>query len=307
MAWYDTEVPTAELALFNADTPVIIGKNYALDASAIEWRQGGSFGAGSDETDSDGPTANLIDNHDHNQSFPTTSVDTYLLINLGAANLGVIDTVILKNHNLYTEGVTAVTVEFDQNQNGNFSAVYTAATTNPQTTGSDKRIVELDLHHTGSNPIRYTGVQWLRIGFVGGTPTPLIGEIFVGRRRQMKVQPLVGFDRKMLVSRTAVFESDSGIDTVYSFHENRQIIRGEYVLHEDAFITDWETFFTTDTEGGTLPFWWILGPVSAPSDAVWCRFEEAALVGPSEGFAERVFSFSGLEKGPHFLANGVGL
>lgn len=307
MAYGSAAIGATELALFNADMPAVCGKNYALDASAIEWRQGGSFGGGSDETDSDGPTTYLVDSQDYLQSYPTTAVNTYLLINLGASNLGIVDTVALKNHNLYTEGVTSVTVEFDQNQNGNFAAVDTAATTNPQTTGSDKRIVELDLHHTGSDPRRYTDVQYLRIGISGGTPTPKIGEIFVGRRRQLKTRPEQGFDKSLWASHVKVFESDAGVDTVYEFHSKRARVAGSFRIHEDAYITDWETFYETDTAGATLPFWWAWEPSSAPTDALWCRFEQAAMVGPSEGYTERLFQLAGIEKGPNFLRVGVGL
>lgn len=308
MAYGSAAIGATEKALFDADMPVVIGKNYALDATAIEWRQAGSFGAGADETDADGPTSYAVDGFDHHQTYPDAAQATwYLMFNLGASNLGIIDSVELKNHNLYSEGVTAVTVDFDQNQNGNFAAVDTAATWNPQTTGTDKRIVLLDLQHTGSDPRRYTDVQYMRIGFTGGVPQPKIGEVGVTRRRQLKTRPELPFDRTSWASRVNIFTSDSGVDTRYVYHKKRQSLSGVFKIHEDSYITDWESFYEDDTDGATLPFWWIWEPTTTPSDGIWCNFVDSAMLGPSEGYTERLFAFTGIEQGPNFLRLGDGL
>lgn len=303
MAYGSAEIPAAEVALFEADKPVVMGKNYVRDAGDIRWTTGGTQSS-SDLTSANGPTSYLQDDFDHLQSYPNATAGTwYLNIDFGSGVLAEVDHVALKNHNLYSQGVTGVSVQFDQNQNGNFTGVDTAPLTTPT---SDYRLVELDLKHTGTVERRYTDVRYLRLAFLGSAIQPSIGEISIGFRRQLKHNPTVGVDRLQLVSNIRQFTSESGVSTSYSLNRNRQYLNAELRMSEDSYIAAWEAFFRDDTNGGTYPWWWVWDPSSDP-EPLWVKFLDTSLVGPSEGYTERMFSFSAAEQGPNFLANGDGV
>lgn len=313
MAYGSAEIGATERALFDADVPFVAGKNYLVDAvnsgGEVRWDTNGDITDGTDQADSDGPTTYLYDNQDYLQSYPNATAATwYLNINLHGTNLGIIDTVIIKNHNLYSQGVSSVKVGFDQNQDGQFTAVDEAADVNPQTTGTDKRIVIPELFHTGSVARRYTDVQHLRLTIYDGTgtATPRIGELFVGRRRQLKTPPLNPFDKSAWSSDIRAFVSASGVRSQYSYHTKRAILDATFRVHEASYVSDWESFMEDDLDGGEQPFWWVWEPSSSPSDALWCDLQNHAMVGPSEGFSERLFSLSAVERGPNFLRTGNG-
>jgi hypothetical protein len=303
VAYGSAEISATDLALFADDKPLLLGKNYLRDVSDLDWRESGSFSAGADAPHADGPTTYAYDDQDYLQTYPATSPNTwYLIIDFGASNLAVVDSVVILNHNLNTEGVT-VSVEFCTAQDGDFSPAQTAATDTPS---SDKRLAFLELYHTGSTALRYSDVRYMRLKFTGTTIQPKLGEVIIGRRRQLKRGPHGAHDPKNLRSKVGLFDSNSGVLTSYEYHRNRQYFAALIRAHEAAYITDWETFFETDTEGGTLPFIWIAQPTTTPSDALWLQMPDPALNGPYRNWTERAFALGqSMEKGPNFLSAGV--
>jgi hypothetical protein len=291
--------------LLAADKPLIMARNWLrLSTADAKWNTAGTWAA-ADGSDADGPATYGFDDFDHLQTYPDDAAPpntVYYVMNLGAES-GEVDSVALKNHNLNSEGVT-VAVEFDgtAGPTGTFGTTHTAASSTPS---SDKRVVFLDLHHTGSVPLRYTSVQYLRLKCTGTTITPKIGEVIISRRRQLKHKALLPWDKSSKISNVGRFDTAGGIDHSYTFHKNRRILRGTLKAHEDDFIDDLDAFYETDTDGGTLPFLWIEDPNTDASDAHWVKLVNPDLIYPLSGWTERNFQLHAREMGPNFLAAGT--
>jgi hypothetical protein len=296
-----TSLSSTIRALAAADQPLLFGENWMRDlATAPQWKQGGSWAAGADETAATGPTSYAYDDWDHQRTYPATAQTVwYFLIDFGASGAGPFDTMAILN----PANLTSVQVDAQVADNNAYSTnLRTIATVTP-TTGA--RIILLDLDHGVGVEQQYSDTRFMRIKFSGAAHIPRFGELIVSRRRQLKTSAVGTYDPKPLSSKVAVFESDSGVDVAYTFHKNRRRVQGAWSMHEDAYVSDWESLFETDTDGGTLPFVWIEKPGTASSTALWMRLNTFEMTGPLEGWTERLMSLDAIEKGPNFLSLGV--
>jgi hypothetical protein len=300
MAYGSAAVTATELTDLAADSVMLIGRNWLRGSTAAARWTAGTWTT--DQSDSDGPAAYSYDDQDYLQTYPSATAYPYLVINLGVTT-AVVDCIVLLNHNGFSCGATTVDVEFDQNQNGSFSAVdqaYSAAATD------DVRLVLLDLKHTGSTALRYSDVQYLRIGFPGCSTVPKIGEVIVGRRRQTNRHPKAPWNDKHHTGSAARVVSDSGVIKQYNYHKGcRRISNAVLEAHEDAYVSDLDSWFEDDTDLGTLPFMWIDEPSTDPQAGVWVQLDVPERSQQIEGYIERNYTITATEKGPNFRKLGV--
>ena len=306
MAWSSTPISAADVALAAADKPIINGNSSFehLASPGAQWRQSGSFASGSDETDAAFPTTRLYDRKTHLTSRPDSSQTLwYLIADFDTSSseeilLATFDFLVILNHNLGSAAVDTLEVEIANNNDFTGSPA-TILSVGPITTS--KRLVFLDLDHTATGPRRYTGLRFLRIKLQNSTGfLPEIGEVYFGRRRQLKHKPRVPWDPSSLHSDAETFVSRSGIRTTFARHVGRRDITARINPSEDAFKNDIVDWFR-DTGYGTKPFIWIDDPNSEPEKAALVKLDEEDLDFPLLGPTEREISIVAREQGPHFV------
>jgi chitodextrinase len=101
----------------------------------------------------------------------------------------------------------------------------------------------------------------------------------------------------------ASFESNSGIVSSYVFSRNRRKWNAQFTISDSTYISNIESFWTDDTEGGTLPFILVEQPTTAPQAFYWMQMENPELTGPISEYQERNFAFSAKEKGPNYYTD----
>jgi hypothetical protein len=189
--------------------------------------------------------------------------------------------------------------------NTDFAANLEDVATYDPDSGDNKRVALLDLDHTSGNAQRYTSVEYLRLKFVGTNIQPNIGEIIIGRRRQLKHKSNLPWDPSKHHSETTEFVTHNGIRTRYVRNKGQQRIVASLTPSDTTLQSDIETFYKTETDFGTLPFVWIEDPNTTPSDALWMHLDNPDLNFPFAGFAKREVVIDAREQGPNFLALGT--
>jgi hypothetical protein len=274
---------------------MLLGANYLRDSSVCIWRQDGDAGA-ADEADSNGPSARIYDDLTHLQSYPgSTQTTWYITANLGATYT--IDTVCIVGLADVSGRTISVEIANSDDFTSNLQAI------DSRVMSSEKRIAFTEMYHTGSNPRRYTGVQYIRIKITGTTTIPKVTEVFIGRRRQLKHASMLPYDNNGLASRTDRFESLSGVIRTIERYRGRRILTANFNPHEDARISDVTDFYETDTDFGTLPFCWWDAPNTSSDDFPVMLLDDPALNMPLVDWTERQWALQATEIGSSFVAS----
>lgn len=149
MAYGYANVGVTELADMALDKP-LLGANTIPKAPTSEfWNQVGNIATGDLTTATGFPIARL---HDADPGLVTkpdaAQTAWYVVYDFGASNLAEVDfCAIGPGHNLGTSALAGLALEFDQNQNGAFTAVDTCDLVASFPTSSDDRIMQLTLRH----------------------------------------------------------------------------------------------------------------------------------------------------------------
>jgi hypothetical protein len=290
-------IPAAELALMADDQPILIGQNWLrviTTTADARWSATKDIG-GADVTDSDYPASRAFDEFSHlDTRVNAGATSRFLCFDLGATAREV-DCVIIMGH-ILKDFTGTVKVHFSTA--ADFTDSVQVATSTP---GNNNKLVFLVLESGEGTAQRYTDARYIALEMTSGSSSLFrASEVIVGRRRQLKRGPLEGYDKFHLRSEVDTFRSASGVSTHYVKYENQRIFRATFRAHETSYVSDLETFWETDTVGGTKNFWWIEEPTTSPNDAVWYH-PEPELTGAAIGPHERLFNIAAREQGPDFL------
>lgn len=302
MVWATKSALSAtELANRALDLPLIIGRNWTRYSTAtMKWTAAGGDGD-ADISVAAFEARHCGDDFDHLLTKPSSGDPRYLNINLGST-VGEIDCLAIKNHNLFT---VSATLKLQLSTDAPFTTPIDILTITP---GSNKRIVEIDLRESGdANPQRFTGVRYARLFIdMPSAGVPTLGEVFLGRSRQLYSHSLLPHAPYRLTSGLRVGESEAGIVGGVSRATNRRRFAFTYVTKDATAISDWEALFRDDCDGGSLPYLYVEKPNTARQNALWIWPDLTDIEGESAGYSERRFRLLGREQGPNFLAKGVG-
>lgn len=292
MAWSRTELSAADLAAMAADKPLFVGTNCLRDPSAVEWRTGGSFAAGSDGTDSDYPTSQAYDGFAHGlDTRPSSANDPwYLICDFGEARD--FDTVAIIGHNLDGTAVAAQVAD----DNAFATNLQTVASWAP-TASDPTRLVSAALDHSGSSSFKYSA-QYFRL-YINptGALVPRISELIVGRRRQLQWTANDPYDPALYRTRGDSFRSKSGVMTFAARSVKQRLLDANYTI-TSGYITTVASLFELDTDGGQHPFLYIPAPSSAVNTAYLMRFAGGDVIDhglPYDGPVTRAWGLSAEE------------
>lgn len=296
MAWSSAALAAQETTDFAADLPILVGSNVGDTLASARWNATGSL-ADADATATNYPATLGMDRKGNHLTKPSTAGTTrYWMADLGAS-VGDFDVAMLIGHNMGTIGDGTAVLEI-ADDNAFTSNLQTIGTFDPDPDTSDARIVLTTLKHTGAVPLRYSGARYVRLNFTfSGSQTPQFGELWLGRRRQLSVAPLlVGYDNTGEESTRREFVADDGNATLYGIGPRRKVVPAEFVLGtshsaEVGTVLSW----WDECYGGTRPGLVILQPSSAPNTTAMICTPSASIrrplmAIPSAGWEKRRWS-----------------
>ena len=260
---------SAETDLVSGDKPVLISSNVVENSSSGVWYTTATANITSttDLAATDFPSNRAYDRWIHSVTKPNAAAATYYLGFDLSATTANYDCAVIGGHNFSGLGITC-TIEIADANTFN-SQLHTIATFLPTSTG--KRLVTYDLHHTGSDPMRYTvdtttpigRYARLKIVKASGTFVPEIGEFWLGRRRHLPFKFEETLDDKRTESRIADFESRSGVNTRYTFHRGQARRTGSTLVDGAANISTVDSWWS-ECNQGTKSFLFCENPSTDP-------------------------------------------
>lgn len=258
----------AEQALVTNDKPVLIGSNAIESAGQAKWLTGASdnIDTATDLAHADFPSTRAYDRLAHSVTKPASAAATYYFSVGLQTTAPDYDCVMIAGHNFGGVGMTLTIEISDTNTFGSPSTIATWTGEQPST-----RLVKFDLHHTGSDPMRYTvdtdspHAKYVRIKIAktSGTMTPEIGEFWLGRRRHLPYKFDQVLDDKRTVSRVADFEARSGVTTRYTYNRGQARRSGTTLIDGAANIATVDSWWS-ECEQGAKPFLYCENPSTAP-------------------------------------------
>lgn len=260
---------SAETDLVTNDKPVLIAANAVENSTSAVWYTTATANITSttDLAATDYPSNRAYDRWIHSVTKPNAAAATYYLGFDLSATAASYDCAMIGGHNFAGLGIT-VTIEIADVNTFNTN-LHTIATFTPSSTS--KRLVTYDLHHTGSDPMRYTvdtstpDGRYARLKIVKATGTfvPEIGEFWLGRRRHLPAKFQSTLDDKRTVSKVSDFESRSGVSTRYTFHRGQTQRAGSAIIDGAANISTVDSWWS-ECDQGTKPFLFCEHPSTDP-------------------------------------------
>ena len=125
----------------------------------------------------------------------------------------------------------------------------------------DGRLADLDLNH-GGDAQRYSA-QFIRVKFdkTGTNITPEIGQLVLGRRRQLEFKPSRPYDQYAYNENSSLVDTEGGILHKSVYARRGRELAGEFVITDSTYRDDLIGFFRNCTGS----FVWIDAPSTAPA------------------------------------------
>jgi len=297
MAYSAADVAAADRTLAAADCPML-GAQMVVSPNDAEWRQGGSWAAGSDESAAANPARWGYDGFTDLVTKPGTSQTTwYYLLSLSSSPI-TFDFVAILGHNFGT--ITGLTVSVEIANNNAYSTNLLEVTSFSPGTSND-RLVDLVLG--GATAQRYTSVPYVRLKITGTSGAPEVGELILGKRCQLQNKPDRPYDNAKLYQNAGYFVADSGVRQDYAWSRGaRQLVATIPVTGATkiAEVRDW----FDDTQQGTRRFVWVEDPNTSPATSLYLMSmegENKSLDFDGVGPNYNELRLSAVEQGPDFL------
>lgn len=301
MAWSSAILSAADTANQAADKPLVMASHGLRDEipSIERWVRLQNI-AGADRTET-GPPGHPVkysrDGHAHAglHTRPNLNDDPMFLMFQWTTGID-FDCLIIHPSSINEVATINVGIADDGNHSVNNETI--AALT---VADGYSRIVELDLHHTGSVPLAYTGVTNLSFEFVGavGGSFPNIREIWMGKRVQLNALPREPF-QFWEQSQAPVVRSRNNRATSYAVGEQgsgrRRVVLG---LETPTELAQARRIWDESLQG-TEPFYWIENPGSNPA-AYLMRFDQENTYNPAlqDAPTRRSWGFDMIEQAPY--------
>lgn len=271
MVWSSAPLAEYETNRLALDKPLIAPQMIPVTPAVQRWTEVGQT-TSTDRTDASYPALRAHDALPGYVTKPdsTSSATWYLVFQTSTAIE--FDCAFLLNHNFGTLTLTTVTLEVAN------SGVFGAGLETIGDFGEpsdDTRLADLELYHFGDTARRYSA-QYFRLKLARATPfTPELGELVLGRRRQLEYKPNRPYDEYAMGE-----SSDSLITAGGEIHKtvwSRRAfeLTGEFEIDSDTYRDDMVAFYR-QCRG---PFVWIENPNSAP-DSFHYMMREGGLAIP---------------------------
>ncbi len=314
MSGSSAALSASELAHVTAGHPILVASNAIRDpVSDPRWVNSAAGNYTDDDwTDSQYPTSFLYDGHGHLRSRPAYAQMPYIYSGEGYWRLPFridpdtdFDCAAIIGHNLGTIGGSFI-VALQVDDRADFATALQIATWTPVTT--DRRLSSVVLKHTGTDARRYSGYTYGRVILEHNNTDaflPQIGEVWLGRRRQITHKPRIPYDDASFDGRTIDVETESGAHVSYVQFRGRRTLAASIRTDDTTEIADIRSWFS-EADYGMRHFLWIEDP-STPStvnaNTYLMRLSEMGrLTFPLGGPTHREWTLEALEVPPFLSA-----
>ena len=291
--WVSTALTAAQIARMAADVPMFVHSNVTGDVGAEgvpQWRNGGSWATGTDETVSDAvltwSTSRLYDGRGTTPTRGASDDPQHLICSLNEVSFNVVAIV---GHNFLAATVSGVRVEIADDD---------AFTSRLQiiaqwTTGFGARLVSTALGaglETGNTDgAVYSSVPYLRVVIEGASSDVQIGELFLGTRWAPPQPQDDDADERATASLVDTAEAQSG--RVQRVPRWTGRLQTALTWHPDTAedVAGWRALYA-GSQWGRDPVLWIPAPSSAPAAAYLVRLatDLATVNDAAEGYSTTV-------------------
>ena len=259
MAYSSAALTAQEIADFALDYPILGGKTAGDSLSDARWNTSGSL-ANADVSATGFAASKAFDRRGNEITKPnTTGTVWYLMLDAGAAPADV-DFAVIIGHNFSSVGVTEVLLQV-ADDNAFTSNLVTVAT---WVAGFTARLASFSLFHTGAAALRYTLGRYWRLKITMASGTPQVGELWLGRRRQMSTRALMGFDSSEEEARVADFTADDGSTIRYKLSAGQRVVDASFIIATAGEVTTLDSWYT-ECDRLTEPTIYCEAPSSAPT------------------------------------------
>lgn len=304
MAYVETSYDaTYESVDVTADRPMLGSNAIKTTPTASRWTAsalGVEDIADASLVDTAYPTSNAWDGKTHLDTQPSTAGTTRTLIyDFGATGL-TFDFAAIIGHNFFTLSATATLAisdlpDFDTGAGASRRIALAA-----WTPANNNRIIDLQLGTNNNGNNRYSGVRYVALQVTGSSGKPAVGELILGRRRQLFGLPMQPFDTSSSFATTEDFVARSGARTRYLYNKGGRRLEGVLQGHTSTYTGNVGSWFA-DTDYGHRPFIWIPNPGTAPSTFMMMYLDESSMMHPYvDGPNERRFNMRATEQGPDY-------
>lgn len=287
----------AHIASITGDKPIVLADNgLRIRNISVEWRQGGSWAAGSDETDSDFPVERMWDGYPDVVTKPDALQATwYLLMDFGATTAITCDAIAM----LAVTANASATVDFQVADNNAYTTNLTTLAS-WTASGSEENLASFSFASGTSTHEQASGVQYARLKFTTGTThIPQIGELYLGEAR-----PLYHASNRPWnadAHRTRYVQSQSAAGIIgQQRRENSTAapatFQGQWSPHRDEQVENFQEWLRGDTEGGAWPFVWNDNPSTDENDIKLMWLDDPGIRLDRVGFSERTALLAATEQ-----------
>jgi len=295
MAWSSAALASYETARLALDKPLIAAQAIPVSPSYAKWVEEAQVAAGNITTWTDrSATANPARRaYDGYPGYITKQSGTnddiwYYCLDLGA--LTAFDCAFLVGHNAGTLGLVNDLVLQVADDN--------AFSTNLTTVGNfgqpsdDTRVADLTLVDGGTTSRITAQYVWLKWDKTGTNITPEIGELILGRRRQLEYKPIRPYDEYALSESSELVDTKGGVIHKSLYARRGRELAGDLWVTDSTYLADLVAFFRA-CRG---PFVWVENPSSAA--ASWnLMMREGGLSIPQTDANLRKWAISAMEQG----------
>lgn len=287
--WTSAALTAAQVANAAADLPLLVANNVMGELGAEgapQWRSGGSWAAGTDETITDTViawrTARTYDGLADVPSAGTFDDPQYLICHL---DMVAFDTLAILGHNFADiDGTSTLVVRVEIADDEAFTTRLQAIAEWSSDFG--RRLVETQLGaglETGNTDgARYSDVTYLRIAIEGATGIPEIGEVYLGTRYSPDHRQDVDTDEQRLASRYEETVADDGSRQRVPRWTGRLQTSLLWMPDDDTYVDLFRDFFA-GTSWGHAPALYIPEPATDERVCYFVRVTGDVAVANVEG------------------------
>lgn len=293
MAYGSGSVDSATVANTAADIPCFLATNIWAQSLAVahQWRTGGSWASGSDDTDADSWEYYARDYLIHKLSRGTTAASTHYLLGEANPSANQIDVVAIGPSGNPPSVITSLDFEIADDN---------AYTTSLLSVGSFSSFAD-DSRCAQFNSTYYDQISYMRLKRVlTGALINSVSEVYAGPRYQPARASAQPYDPDGQYSSVHRVETASGhvYNHAYAKGQARRSIRLEFGTSADysSFATFW-----ANCNNGTRPFVYWDNPGTAPNRWMLMRFEDPDYKAQELSYLHRTIEFTMIEC-PPFLS-----
>jgi hypothetical protein len=261
MAWSSESLAAYETAQLALDKPLLAAQMIPVSPDYAKWSsfndvQTGDITTWVDRSSTSQPARFAYDGRPGLITTTSGGYSNIMFYSMDFGSLIEFDSVFIIGHNFGSLGLTVgVTIEVSDDN------AFTTNLTTVADFGSpsdDSRMASLSL--TGGR----ISSQFVRLGISNGgsgTIIPELGEIILGRRRQLEYKPQRPYDIYALSEESSITKSPNGVISKTVYSRRGRELTGDLWVTDDTYLADLVTFYR-QCRG---PFVWVENPNSAPS------------------------------------------